>query len=175
MLRDREKAVLIIGGIAAALILLLTFVVFPDVSKVKALSRQHAQAGKDLAELRQMKPELERADREVKQKTGRMSVAAGGAESPLSRLTAALVEAGLPSSAFSLKSTGVKDGEFQREESFEVRIENMTYLEAVRISSRLETGPLPVVIRSAQMKSRYDDAKYLDTTLRIGYLLPPAK
>ncbi|MBI5577322.1 MAG: hypothetical protein HY896_13300 [Deltaproteobacteria bacterium] len=175
MLRDREKAVLFFGGIAAALILLASFVVIPGGAKIKSLSRQYAQAGKDLAELRQIRPELERADREVRQKTGRIAGAANAAESPLARLTSTLGEAGFPSSAFSLKSGGVKDGEFQREESFDLKIENLTYLEAVRLAVRLENGPLPVVIRSAQMKSRYDDPKYVDGTFRIGYLLPPAK
>ena len=56
--------------------------------------------------------------------------------------------------------------------AFDFRIENLTYLEAVRLISRLENGPLPVVLRSAQMKSRYDDSKYLDATFRIGFLLP---
>jgi hypothetical protein len=48
----------------------------------------------------------------------------------------------------------------------------VTYLEAVRLITRLENGPVPVVIRSAQLKSRYDDSKYLDATFRIGFLLP---
>lgn len=172
MLRDREKKILFLGGIAAALILLVSFVVIPGTAKIKTLSRQYSQAGKELAELRQMRPELERADREVRQKTGRIAGAANSAESPLSRLTSALTEAGFPPASFSLKSGGVKDGEFQREESFDLKIENITYLEAVRLAVRLENGPLPVVIRSAQLKSRYDDAKYLDGTFRIGYLLP---
>lgn len=172
MLRDREKAFLLLGGIAAAVILLLTLVVVPGVAKVKNLSRQFSQAGKDLAELRKMRPELERTDREVRQKTGRVAGSANTAESPLARLTSAVQEAGFPQSAFSLKSGGVKDGEFLREETFDLKIENLTYLEAVRLATRLETGPLPVAIRSSQLKSRYDDAKYLDATFRIGYLLP---
>jgi hypothetical protein len=54
-------------------------------------------------------------------------------------------------------------------------MENLTYLEAARLITRLENGPLPVVIRSSLLKSRYDDAKYLDATFRIGFLLPPGR
>ncbi len=172
MLRSREKTILILGGGAAALILLLTLVVIPDIAKVRSLSRQVSLAEKDLADLRKMRPELERADREVRQKGARAIGAANAKESPLARLTADLQEAGFPQSAFSLKSSGGKDGQSFREESFDLRIENLTYLEAVRLTTRLENGALPVVVRSAQLKSRYDDSKYLDATFRIGFLLP---
>ncbi|MEK6779020.1 MAG: hypothetical protein AABY80_05055 [Candidatus Deferrimicrobiota bacterium] len=172
MLRSREKVFVYMGGAAVALILLFTFVVVPGVAKVRSLSRAYSQAGKDLADLRNMRPELERIDREVRQKSGRVTAASNASESPLARLTASLQEAGFPQAAFSLKSGGVKDGEFQREETFDLKIENLTYLEALRLVTRLENGPLPVVIRSAQLKSRYDDSKYLDTTFRIGFLHP---
>ncbi len=172
MLRSRERTVLILGGIAAAVILLLTFLVIPDAAKVRSLSRQYSAAEKDLAELRKMRPELERSDRDVRQKSVTVAAAANSKESTLARLTAAVQEAGFPQSAFNLKSTGVKDGETFREEGFDFKIENLTYLEAVRLVTRLENGPVPVVIRSAQLKSRYDDSKYLDATFRIGFLLP---
>ena len=173
MLRSREKTILILGGGAAAVILLLSFVIIPDVAKVRTLSRQISQAEKDLADLRKMRPELERADRDVRRKSARATAAANAKESPLARLTADLQEAGFPQSAFSLKSSGGRDGQTFREESFDLRIENLTYLEAVRLVNRMENGsPLPLVIRSMQLKSRYDDNKYLDASFRIGFLLP---
>jgi hypothetical protein len=153
-------------------ILLLTFVVVPDAAKVRSLSRQVSQAEKELADFRKIRPELSLADREARQMGGRVTAAANAKESPLARLTAALQEAGFPPSAFSLKTTGAKDGEFFREEGLDLRIENVTYLEAARLITRLENGPLPVVIRSTLLKSRYDDPKYLDATFRIGFLLP---
>jgi len=54
-------------------------------------------------------------------------------------------------------------------------VENLTYLEAIRLLSRMEGGALPLVVRSVNLKSRYDDNKYLDATLRIGFLLPMKK
>ncbi len=175
MLRDREKVIVVLGGAAAALILLVSFVIVPDIAKVRSLSRAYAAAGKDLAEFRRMRPELEKADREVRQKAGRITAAANATESPLTRLTAAIQEAGFPQSAVSLKSAGAKDGEFYREESFDIRVENLTYLEAVKLLTKLENGPLPLAVRSVTFKSRYDDPKYLDATMRIGFLLPPGR
>lgn len=172
MLRNREKAIVVLGGIAAAAILIASLVVIPGVSRARQLSRIASQAERDLAEVRRMRPELEAATRDVRQKMGKITGQANVKESPVARITALLTEAGYPQSAFSLKSGGRREGEFAREDAFDLKIENLTYLEAARIAAKLENGPLPVVIRSSQIKSRYDDSRYADATFRIGFLSP---
>ncbi len=175
VLRKREKVVLALGAAAAVVILLLSFVIIPGVSRTRSLSRASAQAEKDLAELRRMRPELTRLDREVRRKMALVASSANASESPLARLTVSIQQAGFPQSAFSLKSAGSRAGEFVSEDAFDLKIENLTYLEAVQLLTRLENGPLPVVVRSATLKSRFDNHKYLDATLRIGFLLPASK
>ena len=175
MLRSRERAILILGGAAAVLILLVAFAVIPGVNKVRTLSRASFLAERELADLRGMRPELTRLDREVRPKAARVAATANPSESPLSRLTAVIQEAGFPPSSVSLKSAGARSGEYFSEESFDLKVDNITYLEALRLLSRLENGPLPVVVRTAQFKSRYDDGRYLDATLRLGFLKPSAK
>jgi type II secretory pathway component PulM len=172
VLRDREKRVLAIGGAAAAVLLLLAFVVIPGFSRIKSQARAAAAAESDLAEVRKARPEIERIQRETGAKAGIVRAAANVKDAPLSRITSALQEAGIPLSALNIKSGGARDGELFREEAFDVRIENLTYLEAVRTLQRLSAGTLPVAVRSASLKSRYDDARYLDVTLRVGYLTP---
>lgn len=172
MLRDREKRVLAIGGAAAAVLFLLTFVVIPGVSRIKSQGRAAAAAESDLAEVRKARPEIERIQRETGAKAGTVRAAANVKDAPLSRITFELQEAGIPQAALNIKSGGARDGEMFREESFDVRIENLTYLEAVKTLQRLSGGSLPVAVRSASLKSRYDDARYLDVTLRVGYLTP---
>ena len=172
MLRDREKRVLVIGGVIAAVLLLLIFVVIPGISRIKSQSRAAAAAESDLAEVRNARPEIERIQRETGAKAGIVRAAANVKDAPLSRITSALQEAGIPQAALNIKSGGARDGELFREESFDVRIENLTYLEAVKTLQRLSAGTLPVAVRSASLKSRYDDARYLDVTLRVGYLTP---
>ncbi|MBP2677691.1 MAG: hypothetical protein H6Q82_756 [Deltaproteobacteria bacterium] len=172
MLRDREKRVLAIGGAAAAILLLLTFVLIPGISRIKSQGRAAAAAESDLAEVRKARPEIERIQKETGAKAGIVRTAANIKDAPLSRITSALQEAGIPQAALNIKSGGARDGELFREESFDVRIENLTYLEAVKMLQRLSAGALPVAIRSASLKSRYDDARYLDVTLRVGYLTP---
>jgi type II secretory pathway component PulM len=172
VLRDREKRVLVIGGIAAAAILILAFVVVPGISRIKSQARAVAAAEADLSEVRKARPEIDRIQRETAAKAGIVRAAANVKDAPLSRITSALQEAGIPQAALNIKSGGARDGERFREESFDVRIENLTYLEAVNTLQRLSAGSLPVTIRSATLKSRYDDPRYLDVTLRVGFLTP---
>jgi type II secretory pathway component PulM len=172
VLRDREKRVLVIGGIAAAALLILAFVVIPGISRIKSQARAVAAAEADLAEVRKARPEIDRIQRETAAKAGIVRAAANVKDAPLSRITSALQEAGIPQAALNIKSGGARDGERFREESFDVRIENLTYLEAVNTLQRLSAGSLPVTIRSTTLKSRYDDPRYLDVTLRVGFLTP---
>src|SRR5512143_2876064 len=161
-----------IGGAVAAALLLLTFVVIPGVSRIKSQARAAAAAESDLAEVRLASPQIERIQSETATKAGIVRAAANVKDAPLSRITSALQEAGIPQAALNIKSGGARDGEMFREEAFDVRMENLTYLEAIKTLQRLSAGTLPVVIRSASLKSRYDDARYLDVTLRVGYLTP---
>ncbi len=172
MVLNRERQVLIAGGAAAVLILFVFLVVLPGIDRLRSLGRAYAQANRDLAEVRRNAPELDRLERDVKVRLARVRAQAQTAESPAARLTALVQEAGFPSQSFSLKSTGGRDGEFAREETFDLRVENVTYLEAVKLAIRLENGPLPLAMRSVQLKSRYEDARYLDAVFRIGVLLP---
>ena len=119
-----------------------------------------------------MRARMERAALRARAPQGAVTAAANSKESPLARLTAILQGAGIPASVSTIKSTGVRDGEAFREEAFEVQIENLTYLEAVNALRKLSAKDLPVVVRSTVLKSRYDDPRYLDVTLRVGYLSP---
>jgi hypothetical protein len=165
VLRDREKRILVLGGAAAVAIFVLTFVVLPGISRIRSQARAVAAAESDLAEVRRARPELERIQRETLQRAGQVQAQANSKESPVSRLSSLLQDAGIPQAAFSVKSGGAKDGEFFREESFEVRMENLTYLEAVKALQRISAGTLPAVVRSTLMKSRYEDPRY-------GFLSP---
>ena len=173
MLRDRERRVLGAGAAAAALIVLVSYQLVPGLGQIRTLGRARVQAEKDLSELRAAVPEIRRLEAGIKTRKELLSRAARTApDSPLIRLTARLQESGFPQSAFSVKSGGVKDGEFFKEESFDIRIENRSYLEIVRFLEKLEDGTTPVALRSLGLKSRYENRNAVDAVLRVGYLLP---
>lgn len=171
MLRNREQQVLAAGGVAALLIFLLSFQVIPGIDKIRAQGRARAQAERDLVELRSSVPALRALSAAIAPRKAQLAPVGSGQDSPLSRLTAVLQEAGFPQSAFSIKSGGVKDGEYVKEETFDIKIENRSYLELVRLLGKMEDGTLPVAIRSVSFKSRYENSSAIDASIRIGYLL----
>jgi len=75
------------------------------------------------------------------------------------------------------KSTQVKPvkGEERQgmvEDAAEIRIEGITANEAINLLYRLEKNARPVVIKKANLKSRYDDPSRLDITLTVAVLKP---
>jgi len=172
VLLEREKHILMIGGAIVAVLLVVTFVVNPAISNIRLLSRTTIAAQKNLAEVRKFSPDLQRVRQATIERQGAVTAAANSSESPLAQLTSVLQGAGIPASVLAIKSDGIRDGEVFREESFEVQIENLTYLEAINALQKLSAKDIPMVIRSTVLKSRYDDQRYLDMTLRVGYLSP---
>ncbi|MCL1925965.1 MAG: hypothetical protein FWF95_02375 [Syntrophorhabdaceae bacterium] len=172
MLLEREKKTLIIVGVAAAALLIVALVVFPAISRIRVLSRNTVAAQKNLAEVRKSSPDLQRVRQATIERQGAATAAANSHESPLTQLTSFLQGAGIPASVLAIKSAGTHDSEAFREELFEVHVENLTYLEAVNALRKLSAKDLPVIVRSTVLKSRYDDQRYLDMTLRVGHLSP---
>lgn len=58
------------------------------------------------------------------------------------------------------------------EDAAEVKIEGISANEAVNLLYRLEKGVKPVVIKKANLKTRYDDPAKLDVTLAVALLKP---
>lgn len=172
MLRDRERNIIVLGSGVAALILIVSFVVIPSMAKMKSLSRAKVAALADLADIRKLKPGLAASEKEVSARTTRLKATSSGADSPATRLSAIVEESGIPASACSVKNAGMKDGDTVRETSFDLRAENLTFHEASRLLYRLETGAVPLVVRSAQFRSRFDDPRYVDASIRVGCLSP---
>jgi hypothetical protein len=172
VLHNREQWVLKAGGGAVVVILIFSFLVIPSWDKIRSQGRARLQAEKELAELRASVPEVRALESAIRSRKEQVRAAGRGQDSPLSRLTARLQEAGFPQSAFSIKSGGVKEGDYFKEETYDIRIENRSYLEMARFLQKLEDGSLPVAVRSVTLKSRYENSSALDAVLRIGYLLP---
>lgn len=75
------------------------------------------------------------------------------------------------------KSTQVKPvkGEERQgmvEDGAEIRIEGLTANEAINLLYRLEKGPRPVLVKKANLKTRYDDPSRMDITLTAALLKP---
>lgn len=58
----------------------------------------------------------------------------------------------------------------QVEDAAEVKLEGLTANEAVNLLYRLEKGSRPVLVKKANLKTRYDDPSRLDLTLSIALI-----
>lgn len=160
------------GGIAAAVIVLYSFHLAPGLDRIRSNARALQQAERDLADLRAAIPEVRRLESGIQARNAAVLSAGNAGESTLSLLTARVLEAGLPQASFSIKSGGIREGEHYKEESFDLKVENRSYLEIVRLISRIEDGSLPVALRSVNLKSRYENSSAIDAGIRIGFILP---
>ncbi|RQW89976.1 MAG: general secretion pathway protein GspM [Geobacter sp.] len=61
------------------------------------------------------------------------------------------------------------------EDSAEVKLDGLTLNEAVNLLYRLEKGTRPVLVKKANLKTRFDDPSLLDLTLTIALLKPAPK
>jgi len=58
------------------------------------------------------------------------------------------------------------------EDSAEVKVEGLSLNEAVNLLFRLENGSRPVLVKKANLKTRFDNPAHLDLTLTIALLKP---
>ena len=107
--------------------------------------------------------------------------ASAGAQKLTNRLSAVtaddspaklLEEIGIKGKNSQVKSLKGEDRPGYLEDAAEIRIEGLSANETVNLLYRLEKGAKPVVIKKANLKTRYDDPAKLDVTLNIALLKP---
>ncbi|HZV82430.1 MAG TPA: hypothetical protein VFF53_09730 [Geobacteraceae bacterium] len=81
-------------------------------------------------------------------------------------------ETGIKGKNIQVKPVKGEERQGMVEDAAEVRIEGITANEAVNLLFRLEKGSRPVVIKKANLKTRYDDPARLDLTLTAAVLKP---
>ncbi len=81
-------------------------------------------------------------------------------------------ETGIKGKSTQVKPVKGEELQGMLEDAAEIRIEGITANEAVNLLYRLEKNSRPVVIKRANLKSRYDDPSRLDITLTVALLKP---
>lgn len=84
-------------------------------------------------------------------------------------------ETGIKGKNIQVKPVKGEQRQGMAEDAAEIRIEGITVNEAINLLFRLEKGQRPVIIKKANLKSRYDDPSRLDATLTLAVLKPLAK
>ena len=151
--------------IAALLVLAIAYSALHD--RIVALEKKRASREAALTEMMLLKQ--------------RHREASAGAQKLANRVTAATVD---DTPAKLLEEIGIKGKNSQikplkgeerpgfLEDAAEIKLEGLSANEAINLLYRLEKGAKPVVIKKANLKTRYDDPTKLDISLNIALLKP---
>lgn len=158
----RDKKVLIIGGIVAAIILLYIFVVSPLLSDLSRKSDLLPKKERDLAEMRVLKDQYLEMQRRLQQ-----ARAAAAQRGPLlTEIENLSKRANLSGKIVSLKPQAGVQTETFKESIVEIRLENITLYDLINYVFLLERGT--ITIRKLYFKPRFDNPRFLNATILVS-------
>lgn len=161
-LGPKDKKTLIIGAIAALIIVLYAFVVSPLTSDLTRKRELIPKKERDLVEMRVLKDEYLEMNKRLQQ-----AQAAAAKRGPLlTEIENLTKRANLNSKMVSLKpQTGVQTEAFT-ESIVEIRLDNITLYDIVNYVFLLEKDGLR--IKKLNFKPRYDNPKLLNSTILVS-------
>jgi type II secretory pathway component PulM len=161
-LEERDKKVLIFGGVAAALILLYAFVLSPLITDLSLKRELIPKKEKDLEEIKALRTQYH----DIQQRLQEAQAAAAQRGPLLTDIENITKRANLTSKIVSLKpQAGVQAANF-KESIVEVRLENITLYDIVNYVNQLEKATLR--IRKLYFKPRFDNPKLLNATILVS-------
>ena len=161
-LEERDKKILIYGGIAALLILLYALVLLPIYSELGRKRDAIPKKERDLADMRVLKDQY----LEMQQRLQQLQAAAAKRGPLLTEIENITRRTNLSSKIVSLKpQAGVQSATF-KESIVEVRLDNVTLYDVVNYVNQLEKATLR--IRKLYFKPRFDNPKQLNTTILVS-------
>ena len=161
-LEPKDKKTLIVGAIAALIIVLYAFVVSPLTSDLTRKRELIPKKERDLVEMRVLKDEY----LEMNQRLQQAQAAAAKRGPLLTEIENLTKRANLNSKMVSLKpQTGVQTEAFT-ESIVEIRLDNITLYDIVNYVFLLEKDGLR--IKKLNFKPRYDNPKLLNSTILVS-------
>jgi type II secretory pathway component PulM len=161
-LEEKDKRTLIIGGIAAAVIVLYAFVVAPLSADLSRKRDMIPVKEKDLAEIRVLKDQY----LEIQKRLQQLQAAAAKRGPLLTEIETITKRANLESKIVSLKpQTGVQAGTFT-ESIVEIKLENVTLYDIVNFVNQIEKATYR--IKKLYFKPRFDNPKLLNSTILVS-------
>lgn len=151
--------------LVALLVLALIYSALHD--RIRGLEKKRLSREASLTEMMVLKQRFKEASAGAQKLANRLSAVAAD-DSPAKLID----EIGIKGKNSQIKPLKGEDRPGFLEDAAEVRIEGLTANEAVNLLHRLEKGAKPVVIKKANLKTRYDDPAKLDVSLNIALLKP---
>jgi hypothetical protein len=163
----REKVVLGLGALLAAIILAYALIITPYMKKMELLDRRIDQKTKELREISTLSQEyleIKRRMQELKGKAGKR-----GKSFPLfSHLESLAAKTLIRGNIASMKPQSAPIGEHYRESSVAVKLESITTRQLVDYLFRIENSEAFLRIKRLHLKKRHDNPKYLDATFLVS-------
>jgi general secretion pathway protein M len=158
--RDRQRI-----GIGIALFLLLAIIFSTANSSIGRLKTKLVAREGEIAEMLVLKQRYLEANSVSRRFANRLA-----ATKPDDSPAKIIEEIGIKGKASQIRPIkGEERGGYQ-EDAAEVKIEGLTANETVNLLFKLEHGSRPVIIKSASLKTRFDDPSRLDITLNMALL-----
>jgi general secretion pathway protein M len=164
---EMEPAARLKAGYFIAALLMLAIVYSALHDRIAKLERKRVSREADLSEMMLLKQRYNEVSAGAQKLSNRLSAVA--ADDSVAKL---IEEIGIKGKNSQIKSLKGEDRPGIIEDSAEVKIEGLSANEAVNLLYRLEKGVKPVVIKKANLKTRYDDPAKLDLTLNVAVLKP---
>lgn len=161
-LEPKDKKTLIVGAIAALIIVLYAFVVSPLTSDLTRKRELIPKKERDLVEIRVLKDQYLEMNRRLQQ-TQATAAKRGPLLTEIENLTK---RANLNSKMVSLKPQAGVQTEAFKESIVEIRLDNITLYDIVNYVYMLEKDGLR--IKKLNFKPRYDNPKLLNSTILVS-------
>jgi general secretion pathway protein M len=159
---DRLKIGTVIAVLLAAAILYSALY-----NQIRKLERRRVSREAALTEMMILKQRHREASAGAQKLANRLSAVAAD-DSPAKLLE----EIGIKGKNSQVKPLRGDDRPGFLEDAAEIKVEGLSANEAVNLLYRLEKGTKPVIIKRANLKTRYDDPAKLDVTATIALLKP---
>lgn len=164
---EMEPAARLKAGYFMAAVLLLAIFYSALHDRIVKLEKKRVSREADLTEMMLLKQRHRDASAGAQKLSNRLSAVA--ADDSVAKM---IDEIGIKGKNSQIKPLKGEDRPGFIEDAAEVKIEGISANEAVNLIFRLEKGGRPVVIKKANLKTRYDDPAKLDVTLNIALLKP---
>lgn len=164
---EMEPAVRVRIGVVIAALLLLAILYLALHDQIKKLERKRVSREAALTEMMHLKQRHREASSGAQKLANRLSAVT--ADDTPSKL---IEEIGIKGKSSQVKVLKGEERAGYLEDAAEIRIEGLSANETVNLLHRLEKGAKPVVIKRANLKTRYDDPAKLDITLTLALLKP---
>jgi general secretion pathway protein M len=162
---DQQTRSRLAGGIIALLLLAICYSLLQE--RLGMLQKKRASREAAVKQLLLLSHQFKTATADA-QRLGNRLAAVKADDSPAKIVE----ETGIKGKSTQVKPVKGEERQGMVEDGAEIRIEGLTANEAINLLYRLEKGPRPVLVKKANLKTRYDDPSRMDVTLTAALLKP---